>query len=181
MTAFAWWAGTSVWYAVLAGLALAGAWLALRVAGVRRGTTLPDLLIAVTVATILILTLRAGSVFRPVGAWQLQPFGDLLIALRLGPRDVALALLDLVGNVVLFAPFGGALALRWPSLRAGHATAIALLLSLAVETIQSLASIGRTAQVTDLLMNALGGWLGWLAVDSLRRVAWISAGVQRRR
>jgi hypothetical protein len=181
MSAFAAWAGTSVGLAILAGLALCCGWLALRVVGIRRGSTVPDLLVAVSVAAIVVLTLRTGSVHRPLGTWQLRPFADLMWALPLGPREIALALADLVGNVVLFIPFGGALAIRWPRLGAWRVLLASVALSLVIETTQSFMPLGRTAQSTDVLMNGLGGWLGWLLIDRLRRSAWVSDVARRRR
>jgi glycopeptide antibiotics resistance protein len=181
MSGFAIWAGTSFGFAVLAGLALAGGWLALRMAGVRRWTTLPDLLVAVAFVGILVLTLRTGRFGQPTGELELVPFDDLLSALPDGPRQILLAVTDLVTNVILFVPFGSAIALRWPRLGAGRALVASAGLSLLVETVQWLAPIGRTAQVTDVLMNVLGGWLGWLLVDRLRRSEALNAAVRRRR
>jgi glycopeptide antibiotics resistance protein len=182
MGAFAVWAGTSVGVAVLAGLALAGGWIALRLAGVRRGTTLPDLVLAITFVAILVLTLRDGRVGQPTGSWDVVPFDDLGAALRSGSlRAISFALVDVVTNVILFVPFGAAVALRWPALGEAKAAAVAFALSFGVELVQFLLPLGRTAQTTDVIMNTFGGWLGWLLVTAVRRSAWFSAVVRRRR
>ena len=167
---------------MIAGAVIAGAWLALRLAGVRRWTTLPDLLVAVAVVGVLILTLREGRDGQPTGSWQLLPFQDLIAAIRFGgPRSIGLAMVDVVSNVVLFLPFGAAVALRWPALTEVRAAAGACALSLAVEIVQWQLPLGRTAQTTDVLMNTAGGWIGWLVVDRLRRSTWLSDAVRRRR
>lgn len=182
MGGFAVWAGTSVGVAVLAGLALAGGWIALRLAGVRRGTSVADLVVAITFVGILILTLRDGRDGQPTGTWDLVPFDDLGAALRSGSlRAISFALVDVVTNVLLFLPFGAAVALRWPALGEVKAAASGFALSFAVEIVQWLLPLGRTAQTTDVVMNTFGAWLGWLLVTAIRRSAWFSAAVRRRR
>jgi glycopeptide antibiotics resistance protein len=181
MTMFVAWAGTSVGLAVLAGLALASGWLALRVAGVRRGTTLPDLLVALAVVVIVVLTLRPGRLGQPTESWQLLLFGDLIEALVTRPRAIGLALVDLAGNILLFLPLGAAIALRWPRVGELRAVVVAVVISLGIEITQWLAPLGRTAQTTDLLMNGLGAWLGWWLIVWLRRSALVSAAARRRR
>lgn len=179
MSTFALWAGTSVGLAVLAGLALVGGWVALRLAGVRRWS-LPDLLLAIAIVTILVLTLRQGR-GNTTSGWQLPVFADLVGALSAGPRSIGLVLADMIGNVVLFVPLGAAIALRWPRLSEVRAVVTVVAVSLAIELTQWLAPLGRTAQTTDLLMNGLGGWIGWLVVARLRRSAIVSDAVRRRR
>jgi glycopeptide antibiotics resistance protein len=84
-----------------------------------------------------------------------------------GPNDVQLLpwtqpnTFNAVGNVILFAPFGGALALL--GRRHLAATLAGLALSAAIETIQ-LAIPGRTTSTADVVWNTLGAALGWALV-----------------
>ena len=188
MSAFFAWAGTSAGLAIVAGLGVLCGWLALRVLGVRRGTAGADLLVALVLMTILVFTLRPGNVAQLTTRWQLLPFADLVFALPRGGTAIRLALADLAGNVVLFLPLGGALALRWPGLGEARAVLAAAALSIAIEVVQGLTAAGRMAQLTDVLMNALGAWIGWLVISRLRRsgvvtalVAGLSDGGRRRR
>lgn len=81
---------------------------------------------------------------------------------------------NLVGNIVLFLPFGFLL----PFVRSQHDTSWrkafgwSILLSLGFETAQGVLAIG-TFDVDDIILNTFGGWLGyglfWLLHD--RRTA----------
>jgi glycopeptide antibiotics resistance protein len=69
-------------------------------------------------------------------------------------------LLDVVGNLLLYVPFGYQLILASPPrLRGWHAAAIAGVLSFAVEWSQ-LYSHSRFPSTQDLLCNVSGAWLG---------------------
>ena len=114
-----------------------------------------------------------------------RPFKDLLIAIPEGWSAIHLALADLLGNVALFVPLGAAIALRWPGLREARVVLVAVALSAAIELVQGITATGRMAQLTDVLMDALGAWLGWLIARRLvalrgRRLR-LSAAVLRRR
>ncbi|SFJ57726.1 VanZ like family protein [Paenibacillus sp. UNC496MF] len=71
------------------------------------------------------------------------------------------------GNILIFIPLGAYVSV----LRNNHGGRSNLLLilsmSLAVEVIQGLLGIG-TADIDDILLNGLGGWIGILACKSLR-------------
>lgn len=70
---------------------------------------------------------------------------------------------DILANIVLFVPFGLALAWRGTRGDVGRAALVGLALSLAVELSQ-VYTHNRIATVTDLLTNTTGAWLGaWLA------------------
>ncbi len=68
---------------------------------------------------------------------------------------------DGLDNVLLFAPFGAALAAL--GLRRGGPLAIAAATSFCIEFAQYIALPGRDAALTDLIANTLGGALGELA------------------
>src|SRR5688500_6019564 len=66
--------------------------------------------------------------------------------------------LDVAANVVMFVPFGVALALanqrRWLNVVACMAV------TLAIELLQVRVVVGRDASISDLVANSLGGWIG---------------------
>ncbi|MBE6990184.1 MAG: VanZ family protein [Ruminococcaceae bacterium] len=64
------------------------------------------------------------------------------------------------GNVVLFVPFGFVPAVLWRGSRWYRALAFAVGITAFIECWQL--QIGRTFDVDDLLLNAVGAMLGWL-------------------
>jgi glycopeptide antibiotics resistance protein len=122
------------------------------------------------IAVILVATLVDRE---PIGVrldLKLIPFSDLISALG-GSGSVRRAVIELVVNVALFVPLGLALRLRFESMSVARATAIACGLSLGIETLQLLVATGRVANITDVLMNTLGGFLGAILVREGRSVA----------
>ena len=113
-----------------------------------RGGTRAKALLGVVVGLIAVLTLwpLAGSA-GPGGIWC---FGC-----------GSIGTLDLVNNLLLFAPLGVILAARdW---RLSRAMAAGLLFSGAIEGLQFIAIPGRDASPSDLVMNTLGTAAGWIA------------------
>ena len=80
-------------------------------------------------------------------------------------RDVlgtAAVLLNLVGNVAAFIPYGFALPLLFDRMKNGFLTVAACFAtSLAAETIQLVSKVG-SFDVDDLLLNTLGGLSGFI-------------------
>lgn len=105
-------------------------------------------------AAILVATLT------PSGDAKLAP---LLGCLFCGERGVA----DFALNVLLFMPLGAALA--WAGERRRTALTAGALLSLGIEIAQ-LAIPGRDSSLSDVISNASGSVLGWLAVTHGLRV-----------
>lgn len=128
---------------------------------------------AALVASIAVI-LAATLVDRePIGVrldLKLIPFSDLVSALG-GDGSVRRAVIELVVNVALFVPLGLALRLRFATMSVARATAIAFALSLGIETLQLLVATGRVANITDVLMNSLGGFLGAILVREGEPVA----------
>ena len=100
---------------------------------------------------------------------SLIPFEDLLRSLGPGmPADaVDLAVGNLLANLLLFLPFGVALGLRFPDVAAWRLVLLCAALSVGVETAQLMWSMGRSADVTDVLTNSLGGLLGLLLAHAI--------------
>lgn len=100
----------------------------------------------------LFLTLRPDSTPAPPGFHLFSLTG----AQRRGN------VVDVVGNVLLFIPFGLLLPLRWPSMKSlikvgGAGCAF----SLTIETVQLLLGNGRSATAQDVILNTVGSAVGY--------------------
>jgi len=108
------------------------------------------------IALILALTLT------PLGGDNVVYVTDLdetIDALRRSDKQFLLDLLLEAGaNILLFLPFGAALALRGFSI--GKTAVYGFVFSAAVESAQFLFISGRTTSVDDVLLNSLGAALG---------------------
>lgn len=124
--------------------------------------TLRDVALAVAVSLILVVTVLTPSIFGDDADVELVPFVDLVRGL-IGRGSLRTAIVELVGNVALFAPFGMALRWRVPSLGVLAVAACALVLSAGVELAQATIG-GRWANSTDVITNTLGGALGAMLV-----------------
>lgn len=90
---------------------------------------------------------------------RLLPFGGILFEL---PRSPLETLVELFGNVLLFAPLGFLLPLLFPAMRRWwQALAVGAGVSLAIELYQLAWPGVRKADVNDVLMNVLGALLGF--------------------
>jgi len=95
--------------------------------------------------------------------YNLEPFKE--IKRFWNNRDslgISTVITNLVGNIVAFAPFGFFLPMFS---RAGRnifgCVGLSALFSLAVETVQLFSKVGAF-DVDDILLNAIGGLVGWL-------------------
>lgn len=76
-------------------------------------------------------------------------------------------LVNLVGNVVVFMPLGMLIPVLWPRLRSfGRTVGLCFAASFTIEFCQQF--IGRSVDVDDLILNTLGGLLGWLLFQAGR-------------
>ena len=79
-------------------------------------------------------------------------------------------LLNLVGNIVAFVPFGFFLPILYPRCRNFLYTVFfSFEVSLAVETIQLVSKVG-SFDVDDMLLNTIGGAMGCLTFYWMNRV-----------
>jgi glycopeptide antibiotics resistance protein len=165
--AFLWMAGVvGVLSAVLAG------WRARRL-GWRAAVaaTLPDATLFVALAAIAALTLGEPLDAQPYRI-NLIPFRDQLWALE-GRVEPAVAVIELVANVLLFVPLGVALAARHPRASRWGIVGVAAAVSVGVEVAQAVMNTGRLADITDVLANTFGAAVGvavWGAVAGDTRV-----------
>lgn len=125
-----------------------------RAAGARAGARV---LLVGAVAGVLVLTLDATN---PRGCCSVNLVPGAGIIEQLENVNRALGLLDVAGNVAMFAPVGllAPVAMAWTR---GRTTLACLLLSLLIEGVQT--ATGRIGDIDDVLLNALGGLLGALA------------------
>jgi|SRR5919198_5462516 glycopeptide antibiotics resistance protein len=180
MQSYLTWALSTLGLALVACAAVTGGWLVARRLALWRGTT-RGLVLAWVVVAIAVMTLRPGHEVEPGTNWQFIPFQDLIDSFRDGPASIRLAIADIIANVLLFLPFGAALVVRWPDLRLSRIVLVGAVFSAIVETIQGVVDIGRTAQLTDVLMNVVGTGVGWWLLQAAQRSRFVSDVARRRR
>jgi len=124
---------------------------------------------AIAASLIGILALTLGQFgFGGLGAINLVPFQSLIDSFSQGEFWVGIVLVDLAGNFLLYFPLGLFVALRFPSLSIWPWTLAVLALTAAIELIQGVV-LNRSADVTDVLMNGLGGVVGFLVARGVQR------------
>ena len=162
------WPGPTAQLAPLAILALIIAFPVSLAWHARRGRMLwalrmatADALLVGSLLVILRVTLPSTEPSTGLGSWTWMPFEDLI---RAWPLDWARAIIldQMAANVLLFVPFGLALTLRGWRVPLWRVTLVSVAFSVGIELTQGLAGNGRSADITDVLMNTLGGVMGWL-------------------
>lgn len=97
---------------------------------------------------------------------NLRPFIWVTEVYDMGPRRM---LQQLVLNIGMFIPYGLLLPIVFPRLRRLAGTAsVVLLTTVSIETVQYF--IGRSADIDDVIMNFIGGILGWLLFTFLNKL-----------
>ena len=115
--------------------------------------------LAAAFAAIVVVTIRPSGGEHEL---RLRPFEDILLAL---PPPVHRGwIAEVIGNVLLFAPFGVVLCLRGFTIR--RTVGVALALSISIELVQLLLP-GRTTAIDDVICNTSGAALGWFSVARL--------------
>ncbi len=136
-----------------------------------------DALLVASILVILRATLPSDLPPSGLDPWTWMPFQDLIRAWPF-ERSRGLILGQMAQNVVLFVPFGMALVLRQRRVPLWRVTLVSVAFSVGIEVTQGLAGNGRAADVTDVLMNGLGGACGW-ALGRLLLAAWARASNAR--
>ena len=83
-----------------------------------------------------------------------------------------IVLLNLAGNVVVFIPFGFLIPSMWPKNDKRHPIGLiflTVLFSVSIEILQYLTAVG-SADVDDVILNALGGFIGYLLYSLWRKI-----------
>ncbi len=127
----------------------------------------------VYLAALLYLTLAAYPENHPPP--QFIPFFSIVRDVRHGGRDLHV---NILGNLVAFAPFGFLLPIVRPGSTVRTVAAGSFALSLSIEVVQ-FASGRRTADVDDVLLNVVGALIGYGFLAATARAA--STSWRRRR
>ena len=77
---------------------------------------------------------------------------------------------EMIANVIAFIPFGVMLGVNFKQVAFRYKIAVIFAFSLAVEIIQFALAIGA-ADITDVIMNTIGGFIGLAAYQTLRKRA----------
>jgi glycopeptide antibiotics resistance protein len=117
-------------------------------------------------AGIAVLTLGPFMSAGP-GSANLIPFQSLFDSFHFGDFWVEIVLVDLAANFLLYLPLGLLVALRFPRLRVSLWAAVALGLTAGIELVQGIV-LNRSADITDVVMNAAGAIAGFLVGRSLQ-------------
>ncbi len=127
-----------------------------------------DALLVLSILVILVVTLvpQPGLGGRRV---SLVPFREIRQAISEG-TVAGTGLLAVLGNVLVFVPFGFVASTRWPSLaRLSSIAVAAALFSISLEVAQYFMG-GRSSSIDDVLLNTAGATLGALAAWALREL-----------
>ncbi len=113
-------------------------------------------------------------------SYNIEPFREIrryiVYADKLGWEIVAL---NLLGNILVFLPFGFLVPSMWPSSDKKHPIALFLLtvlFSSMVELLQYVTGVG-TADVDDVILNTIGGCLGYQVYAAWRHIRYGSMNV----
>lgn len=101
--------------------------------------------------------------FELVTTTDMQSYGNNFIPLKEMFRYSFTSKLfyrNVVGNIVLFIPFGYFISYYCNIKRGRYSILIAFITSLTIETIQM--NIGRSFDIDDIILNVIGGFIGYL-------------------
>jgi glycopeptide antibiotics resistance protein len=103
----------------------------------------------------------------PTGRAPMEPNLVPLAGITSTFRDggVAFGVGQLIGNLLLLAPFGALLPAARPGMRPLAVIGAALALAIAIELAQALMAAGRMADIDDVWLNTLGAWIGLLVAN----------------
>lgn len=121
-----------------------------------------DMALGLSLIAIGIAGLRPG-IGLPGGfeQWNLVPFRDLARAIDGRPWGLAEAVVGVVGNLVLFVPWGFLFALRFRDRSWRTLLVVTLVIAVSVELWQAVTATGRSSDVTDIVVNTAGGLVGY--------------------
>lgn len=98
------------------------------------------------------------------------PFYSIYYYLISKQEPFVVGLINVLGNIVLFIPFGLFLPLIWSNCRRWKKlTLVLFLVSISLEVAQLLFAIGNF-DIDDTLLNVVGGWIGYLLFAALFRL-----------
>lgn len=117
-------------------------------------------MLPLTTIAILTAALRPGDIL-PGDEYAInwEPFRDLRTSVASGYL-VGIAIQNLVGNAAMFVPFGLAVRVTVPRVSAALIVLLAAVVSAAIEVAQAALALGRSADITDVIMNSIGAAAG---------------------
>lgn len=139
----------------------------------------PFLLLLAYLALLAVITLRPGNAEAAASAGasdNFTPFAEINRSLADGSLR---SLAQVVGNALLFAPFGVLVPLSFPRLRILTAVLAAAVASASVEIVQLTHLAGRMFDIDDVILNVTGACVGGLLVALWRGVAVLVRLVRR--
>ncbi|MFB9327096.1 VanZ family protein [Paenibacillus aurantiacus] len=107
------------------------------------------------------------SIMRSINLIPFYSISEFISGGSANLKDFAFA--NVAGNILIFIPVGGYLALFKNKKNAAFNLLTIVIVSLLVEIIQGLLGIG-TADIDDVILNSLGGWIGIMGYKLLRFV-----------
>jgi glycopeptide antibiotics resistance protein len=113
---------------------------------------------------LLLFELLTGTENSTGSGFNLEPFSEIL-RYKFGSE---LFIYNVVGNILLFIPFGYFVSRYANSKKCFQIFLVSLLTSVTIETVQL--KIGRTFDVDDILLNVLGGILGYYLYVALNAI-----------
>jgi VanZ family protein len=120
-----------------------------------------DVTLTASIISVSILTLPP-SLHAP-RTMSLVPFAEL----RRAVGDFGVS--ELLGNALMFVPFGFLAPLRWHRLDSPlRILSASTAFSIAVETLQFILPTGRQSSLTDVIMNAMGAMVGYTLMVAIR-------------
>ncbi|MBC9226836.1 hypothetical protein GL325_10900 [Aeromicrobium sp. 636] len=134
--------------------------------GAHRRPPLALAFVAAYVAVLAVVGWWPRQVDADVGIVHWSPVQTMARLVTVQPAEV-LAGVEVAAHAALFVPVGVFIALRWRRASAGTAVVVASALALAIETVQWIAPIDRTASAVDLVADVAGGLLGFVAVRAV--------------
>lgn len=133
--------------------------------------TLPVYILMVCSVTLNITGILNGH-FSIGHGYNLRPFAGLQAVMSGG--NMRYMLLNILGNIVMFAPLGFLLPLLFRGWNVGWVLLIGVGFSVLIETLQFFTS--RGTDIDDVILNALGAVFGYFVYWIFRRVAPRAAG-----
>ena len=130
---------------------------------IRIAAWIPFILYMVAMVYFLFFSEQLGRIPSDDYKYSLEPFKEIKRFLNnwrvIGIKGVVL---NLVGNILAFVPFGFVLPVLSRTFRNGfHVTLLSLEFSLLVEVIQLVSKVG-SFDVDDLILNTIGGLTGYI-------------------
>lgn len=134
------------------------------------------LAIPTVILVILVFALRPGDIVPgDTFAINLDPFRDLRRSVEFG-ESTSIDIQNLVGNAAMFVPFGLAIAWVFPRARFLSVLGAAIAFSVTIEVAQSTPGVGRSSDITDVIMNTTGAAIGFVVG---RGLLWLFRGLRR--